>query len=109
MNNIEIIEATLSDVSILREAGIQTFTETFEKHNTSENLQKYLNESFGVDNLHKELSNPDSAFYFAKLNNKVIGYLKINFNKAQTEIKVKNALEVERIYVLKQFQGIKVG
>jgi ribosomal protein S18 acetylase RimI-like enzyme len=109
MENIEIIKATFLDISLLREISIQTFTETFEKDNTSENLQKYLNDSFGVDNLYKELINPDSAFYFAKVNDQVIGYLKINFNKAQTEIKDKNALEVERIYVLEKYQGIKVG
>ena len=45
----------------------------------------------------------------AQLNNKIIGYLKINFGQSQTEIKDENACEIERIYVLKEFQGEKVG
>jgi ribosomal protein S18 acetylase RimI-like enzyme len=40
---------------------------------------------------------------------KVIGYLKLNFGASQTELKDKNALEIERIYVLKEFHGKKVG
>jgi len=55
------------------------------------------------------LTNPNSEFYFALFDNKVIGYLKINFGQAQTELKDKKALEIERIYVLKKFHGKKVG
>jgi ribosomal protein S18 acetylase RimI-like enzyme len=39
----------------------------------------------------------------------VIGYLKLNMGASQTEVKDNNALEIERIYVLKEFQGKKVG
>jgi ribosomal protein S18 acetylase RimI-like enzyme len=39
----------------------------------------------------------------------VIGYLKLNFGASQTELKDNNALEIERIYVLKEFHGKKVG
>lgn len=93
----------------LREIGIQTFKETFAKDNTPENLENYLNTNFNIEHLKNELNHPDSSFYFAKLNDKFIGYLKINFNTAQTEIKDKKAVELERIYVLEQFQGMKAG
>jgi len=43
------------------------------------------------------------------LDNKVIGYIKINFGQAQTDIKDKKSIEIERIYVLKDFYGKKVG
>ena len=44
------------------------------------------------------------------LNNEmVIGYLKINTGDAQTEIQDSQTLEIERIYVLKEFHGKKVG
>jgi ribosomal protein S18 acetylase RimI-like enzyme len=56
-----------------------------------------------------ELNNPFSAFYFAELENDVIGYLKLNFGNAQTELKDNKAVEIERIYVLKEFHGMKVG
>jgi ribosomal protein S18 acetylase RimI-like enzyme len=39
----------------------------------------------------------------------VIGYFKVNFGDAQTELQDKNSLEIERIYVSKDFHGKKVG
>lgn len=39
----------------------------------------------------------------------MIGYLKLNTGVSQTELKDNDALEIERIYVLKDFHGKKVG
>jgi ribosomal protein S18 acetylase RimI-like enzyme len=39
----------------------------------------------------------------------VIGYLKLNFGQSQTELQDNRALEIERIYVLKEFHGKSVG
>ncbi len=106
---MEIIKIGLSDIEQLQIIGKQTFLETFAEANSEENMQKYLEEHFTVDMLSAELTNLNSEFYFAKLNNKVVGYLKINFGEAQTEIKDQKALEIERIYVLKEFHGMQVG
>jgi ribosomal protein S18 acetylase RimI-like enzyme len=62
-----------------------------------------------LEKLTNELNNPNSSFYFAVVNDKIIGYLKINFGDSQTELKQENALEIERIYVLKEFHGKKIG
>jgi diamine N-acetyltransferase len=109
MDEIEIIKIGVSDIEQLQVIGRQTFFETFADGNTEENMQKYLEEGFTLDKLTLELTNPNSEFYFAQFDNKVIGYLKINFGQAQTELKDQKALEIERIYVLKEFHGKKVG
>ncbi|EKB05870.1 Protease synthase and sporulation negative regulatory protein PAI 1 [Myroides odoratus] len=44
-------------------------------------------------------------FYHIKL----IGYLKLNYGVSQTEIKDSNNIEIERIYVLQEYHGQKVG
>ena len=36
-------------------------------------------------------------------------HLKINFGQSQTEIKDEDTLEIERIYVLEEFHGKKIG
>ena len=72
-------------------------------------MKKYLEEALSLQQLTKELNNPGSAFYFATKEGKVIGYLKINSGEAQTELKDSNALEIERIYVLKKFQKQYIG
>jgi len=39
----------------------------------------------------------------------VVGYLKLNWGNAQTEKTTENTLEIERIYVVKEYQGKKIG
>ena len=109
MFNITIIKVTTNDVASLQCIGKQTFYETFATGNTEEDMQMYLNESFNTDKLIIELQEQNSEFYFALLNNEPIGYLKLNFGEAQTELKDETAIEIERIYVLKEFHGKQVG
>lgn len=109
MDNIEIKEVGLNEISQLQEIGRQTFFETFSSYNTEENMKKYLDQGFSLDKLTIELTDTHSKFYFASADDKVIGYLKINFGQAQTELKDNSALEIERIYVVKAFQGKKAG
>ena len=109
MENIEILPVTAKDVLHLQHISKKTFSKTFSEINTKENMDKYLEESFSIDQLKEELNNELSQFYFAKLENKVIGYMKLNVGEAQKENQNDNALEIERIYVLQDFQGKKVG
>lgn len=55
------------------------------------------------------MQNSNSEFYFLYFQNELAGYLKINIGKAQTELQNESALEIERIYVLQQFQGKQLG
>lgn len=108
-NQVEIKRVTLEDIEQLQKIGRQTFFETFSAGNTKEDMNKYLEEGYSLEKLTTELNNPDSEFYFAKLDGNVIGYLKLNFGASQTELQDEGALEIERIYVLQQFHGKKVG
>lgn len=109
MKKIDIREVTIDDIVELQKISRQTFHETFAALNTEENMSKYLNDELSIEKLGNEMRNPDSRFYFAVYNDRVIGYLKLNFASAQTELKDSRALEIERIYVLKEFQGRHIG
>lgn len=109
MEEIEIKQVTLNDIEQLKEIGRKTFYETFSAGNTEENMKKYLEEGFSKEKVTAEINNQNSVFYFAMLDGKVIGYLKLNFGKSQTELQDDTALEIERIYVLKEYHGKKVG
>lgn len=108
-NPINIIRAELNEVELLRKISVQTFTETFAEVNTEANMQRYLNENLSLEKLKGELNNPASQFFFAKQNEQIIGYLKINSPDAQTENSFHDSLEIERIYVLKEYQHQKIG
>lgn len=109
MNKIEITKIDLNEIEQLQIIGKETFFETFAEGNSEENMKKYLEESFTNELLKTELTNPNSEFYFARMDNNVIGYLKINFGNAQTELKNNKTIEIERIYVLKEFHGKNAG
>ncbi|MFP3591412.1 GNAT family N-acetyltransferase [Chryseobacterium sp. SIMBA_038] len=108
---MEIIVTKIAENELvkLQEIGRKTFAETFSENNTEECMAEYLEISFSTEKLTVELNDGNSEFYFAKLDNEVIGYLKLNKGSSQTEIKGENALEIERIYVTKDFHGKKVG
>lgn len=109
MEQIEIRKVTPNEAAQLQQIGRQTFWETFAAQNTEANMQKYLQEQFSIQQLSAELNNPNSGFYFALLDDQIIGYLKINVGPSQTELQYDKALEIERIYVLKTFHGKKIG
>lgn len=107
--NIHIQKVTLSDIADLQTIGKQTFQETFSAGNTEENMTRYLEEGFSIEKLISELNDSNTEFYFALWNDRVIGYLKLNMGKSQTELKDEKAIEIERIYVLNKFHGKNVG
>jgi len=106
---VDIQKVSPVEIDELEKISRQTFRETFSSGNTEENMTKYLDEIFSSANLSIELNDNNAEFYFAKLDDKVIGYLKLNFGESQTELRDDHALEIERIYVLKDFHGKNVG
>lgn len=109
MEIIEIQRVTEQDIDQLQKIGKQTFQETFSAGNTEDNMKKYLEEGFSVEKLTAEINDTNAEFYFATIDGNAIGYLKLNFGQSQTELKDDKALEIERIYVLKEFHGKQVG
>lgn len=109
MNNIKIKKISLNDIDQLQKIGKQTFFETFSAGNTEQNMKKYLEEGFSTEKLKAELNEQNTEFYFATFEDAVIGYLKLNFGQSQTELQDNKGIEIERIYVLKDFHGKNVG
>jgi GNAT superfamily N-acetyltransferase len=106
---IKIIEVDTSQLKALQVISTQTFSETFTEHNTEEDMTNYIESSFNLANLKSQLDNNNSKFYFALEEENVVGYLKVNWGLAQTELQDPTSLEVERIYVLKSHHGKQVG
>jgi diamine N-acetyltransferase len=106
---MEIKKIGIAEIKQLQIIGKQTFLEAFGEQNTAENIQLYLDNAFSLDKLASELANSNAAFYFTILDDKIIGYLKINLHQIKTGLKDENALEIQRIYVLKEFYGKNIG
>lgn len=102
-------QCSIDDLDILRDFSRQRFFETFSAMNTQENMTSYLEEFFSTEKIRNGLTDANTAFYFLYRNGKLAGYLKLNEAPAQTDIHDEQSLEIERIYVSREFQGEGLG
>ncbi|MCE7065133.1 GNAT family N-acetyltransferase [Dyadobacter sp. CY326] len=109
MNQITTSQASLEDLAILQQIARETFFETFAEANTEADMKKYLAENFSNEKMTAELNNLESQFFIAWHDQSPVGYLKVNFGMAQTELKDSTSLEIERIYVKNAYHGKEVG
>lgn len=109
MDNLLINECSLKDVENIKYISEKTFYETFAEENTKEDIERYIKENLSYEQLKGEIENGGSKFFLVISNNNVVAYMKINFDKAQTEIGHPNTLEVQRIYVLQECKGKQIG
>lgn len=107
--NVIIRECTFNDIDKIRNIGQKTFKETFADDNTEEDMKHYLEKNFSVSKIREELQNPESKFFIVEAKDQVLAYLKLNVGTAQTEQDYNNSLEVERIYVSKEYKNMHLG
>lgn len=100
---------TINDKLALQEIAYQTFDETFRAQNKKENIDNYLKTAFTDEKIERELLNPESFFYFIYFDQQLAGYLKLNIKGSQTEAYNDDDMEIERIYILKQYQKHGLG
>ena len=98
-----------ADLLALQEISRQTFFDTFGAVNSDEDMNRYFEVNLSLNQLTEELNNPSTSFFFAKSNNEILAYLKLNEAKAQTEKREVPSIEIERIYVRKEYQNRGVG
>jgi diamine N-acetyltransferase len=106
---ISIEKCTLENLQILQEISTETFNETFKHLNSPENMKAYLEKAFNSKQLEMELSNSFSEFFFIYYKEELAGYLKINWNDAQSEQMGDESLEIERIYIRHNYQRKGLG
>ena len=106
---ISFKRCSLEDLATLQNVSRRTFEDTFATMNDEANMNAYLQTAFDREKLRDELTHASSSFYFIYLDGELAGYLKLNTDDAQTDLHDPNSLEVERIYVLKNFQGRGIG
>lgn len=104
-----IRKCTVQDLDSLCKISIETFYQTFADSNTEKNMTAYLDSAYNKEKLYEELCNPYSSFFFIYVDESLAGYLKTNEYPSQTDINDIDSLELERIYILKEFQGAGLG
>ena len=99
----------LSELDRLGTIARETFIASFAHLNDPTDFKLYMEDAFSENRLRSELSNPDSEYYLARNADTDVGYFKLNYNSAQTDIQDPHACELERIYVAPSWQGRGIG
>lgn len=102
-------KCTTQDLEELLRISRKTFIDAFEAVNEPEDFWAYMDKAFSRESLTEQLNNKNVHFYFAFLNDELTGYFKLNEAGAQTDINDKDSIEIERIYVLEEHQGKRLG
>ena len=108
-NQLVIRECKENDIDTLIKIGRETYYETFKNCCSPQIMNEYLEEAFSKTSIISEFENVYSTFFFVYDNKNLAGYFKINTNTAQTDLINENGLEIERIYVEKEYQKKGIG
>lgn len=103
---INIRRVNIDDAPALSVIARQTFYDTFTGTCTETDMQSFLDQYYSEAQLSKELLDTETFCFFAETDDVPVAYLqfKEDYNNFSL-IKKWKALELKRIYVLKEFHG----
>ena len=109
-DHLTILTTTPEESATVADIGKTTFYETWRAVNTEEDMLQYMKASFDVNIIRGEISDSkNNLFLLARFEDKVVGYVKLRRDRTYEEFKGDSTIEIERIYVKKEFQGWKIG
>jgi diamine N-acetyltransferase len=107
--NIVITKATLQDAKQLTALSVATFVESFAEFNRKEDMDAYVQSEMNETRLAEELHDINSDFFFLLQDGEPVGYTKLRNKEIPPGLMKFRPLEIERIYIRKEFQGKKLG
>ena len=105
---IEIKPVFIEDIELLAKVAVKAYSDHY-LHLWYDGGEWYLEKSFSVAALHKEIADESNRFYLAFWNDKPIGFLKTRTDRTMPIFEGKKAFEIERIYLTKKAQGKGIG
>jgi ribosomal protein S18 acetylase RimI-like enzyme len=108
--NFNICIAEAADYSTICEVGKTTFYETWRPVNTENDMQLYMKKEFDGEKIKSDILNSTvNTFLICYDNKKPIGYVKLRRDRTYEEFRGERVIELERIYVKKEWQDKKAG
>jgi diamine N-acetyltransferase len=95
------------DAETLAPLAVKIFNDTFAENplNKPEDMNAYIAESMSVEMFRTQLEGENSIFFIAEIESKMIGYAMLNEGATEHCIADENPIELNRLYVLKDFHG----
>jgi ribosomal protein S18 acetylase RimI-like enzyme len=109
MEEVKIIIASTEHADLIAEMSQKTFYDSFHEQNTKEDMDKFLNEQFTIPALKAEVGKEGNVFLLAYVNDVPAGYVRLREESLPEENSSANAIELARIYCIKESIGKGVG
>lgn len=106
---IVIRKVMCEEIETLSALATRTFSDTFARHNTPEDMQVYISSAFSIEQLGNELASPNYETYFVLVDEMPTGYIQLNFNSTEKGLEDFSTIEISRLYVLPEFFDHKLG
>lgn len=104
--NINLRRASVNDATVLSAIAKETFYDTFVDTCTKEDMDGFLEQYFNVEQMRAELNDENNYCFFAEIDGRPVGYLRFKEDYNNFELMRQwKALELKRIYILKEYQG----
>lgn len=104
-----IVKATTNDTTLLSKIGRITLLESHGHSAPAEDIEAYVTAKYNEAAMQEELSDPGNLYHIIYQDGTAAGYSKIVLNTAHENIPQPNVTKLDRIYVLKEFYGTKLG
>jgi ribosomal protein S18 acetylase RimI-like enzyme len=101
--------ASESDVKKISFLGARTFADTYAEENKSENTKKYIECNFSEEKILQDFNLGSVIYLLGEINGETIGYIKLNQGHTEPSVFAKNPIELEKIYLHKNFHGQGFG
>jgi diamine N-acetyltransferase len=106
---ISIIKATEKDNHTIVSIGKISVAESHRGSCSAEDMNEFLERTYNSDAIKEELNDENNIYYLIHYNNKPVGFSKIILNVQHPNIIAENVAKLDRIYLLKEFYGLKLG
>lgn len=106
---ISIIRATVADYQPIVAIGKVAVGDAHRAGTPAENLDEYLEKNYNDQTISEELADPNNIYHIINYNGSPAGFSKIILNTKEPGIEAENVTKLDRIYLLKEFFGLKLG
>ena len=106
---MSIRKATAADVPLLSVLSTVTFYEAYFEQDDPHDLANYLVENFSLEVIAEAVDSSDSTFLIAFRGKQAVGYARLRQGEPHESIENKNAVELQRIYLVERVWGKGVG
>ncbi len=106
---IKIIKATVEDGDLISDVGKISFLESHGISGPDGDIKQYMDKAFSLEAIAKELNDQKNNYYLIYYNDRIAGYSNIIYNALNPKIESPNVTKLDRLYILKEFHGIKLG